>query len=194
MSAASRDCRRPGTTMFRSPPVAKKRHGSQSKSGAATIAAIHPRKDEATVAVRNAEVMELVAQELERDPGISVEALFDRAKTLDPQIGELSLRQFHARYPLPIKRRKSQGKGKRARKPRKSGSTSRAATPAATPGKARKGARAADVTPRDAVRRVFLDFAGDLARAESRASIVEVIARVDEYVDRALASSAGPKR
>lgn len=134
------------------------------------------------MAERNAEVMEMVAQELERDPGISVDALFEKAKAVDPAIGDLSLRQFNARYPLPIKRRKSQSN--RPRKPRKQPPAGRAAG-SATSKKAARG------SPRDEVRRVFLDFAGDLARAESRASIVEVVARVDEYVDRALASSGG---
>lgn len=138
------------------------------------------------MAERNAEVMEMVAQELERDPDISVDALFEKAKAVDPAIGELSRRQFHARYPLPIKRRKSQGK--RPRKPRKRRAAGRSAARAAGSATSKKAARG---TPRDEVRRVFLDFAGDLARAESRASIVEVIARVDEYVDRALASSGG---
>lgn len=142
------------------------------------------------MAERNAEVMEMVAQELERDPEISVDALFEKAKAVDPAIGDLSRRQFHARYPLPIKRRKSQGK--RPRKPRKRRAAGRAA-PRAAPraGGSATSRKGTSGTPRDEVRRIFLDFAGDLARAESRASIVEVIARVDEYVDRALASSGG---
>ena len=132
------------------------------------------------MAERNEQVIDLVTRELERDPDISVESLFEKARAADPAIGELSLRQFHARYPLPIKRRKSQGK--RPRKPRKGRAPARSA---AKP----KSRGAAKETPRDEVRRIFLEFAGDLARAESRASIVEVLARVDEYVDRALETS-----
>lgn len=135
------------------------------------------------MAERNAQVMDLVTRELERDPEISVEALFEKARAVDPAIGELSLRQFHARYPLPIKRRKSKGK-----RPRKAKGRAPARSAVAPKPRKPKGG-----TPRDEIRRIFLDFAGDLARAESRASIVEVLARVDDYVDRALDTSGRPR-
>lgn len=136
------------------------------------------------MAERNEQVMDLVTREIERDPNISVDALFEQARAIDPAIGELSLRQFHARYPLPVKRRRSQGK--RARKPPKGRAPARSAA-------SKKASKPAGGTPRDELRRIFLDFAGDLARAESRASIVEVLARVDEYVDRAMDTSGRRK-
>ena len=123
----------------------------------------------------------MVEKELDRDPNISLDALFEKAKAVDAAVGELSKRQFHARYPLPIKR--SRAPKKKGAKRRKSGQTaSRGAgqVRAARQSKKRSG------TPRDEVRDVFLDFAGALARAESRASIVEVLASVDQYVDRAI--------
>lgn len=131
------------------------------------------------MAERNPEVMEMVAQELDRDGKVSVEALFEKAREIDSSIDELSLRQFHARYPLPLKRARSKGKrdaGARKGKPSK-------------PGRSRSPSPQVKGSSRDEVRRIFLDFAGELARAESRAAIVDVLARVDEFVDRALQHS-----
>lgn len=130
------------------------------------------------MAERNPQVMEMVAKELEKDPEARADALFEKAREIDPSIGDLSLRQFHARYPLPLKRKRSAGKG-RKRRARTRGKAAAPQVRKSTPARP-KGA------PRDEVRRVFLEFASDLARAESRASIVDVLAKVDEYVDRAI--------
>lgn len=128
------------------------------------------------MAERNPQVMEMVAKELESDPGVKADVLFDKAREIDPKIGELSLRQFHARYPLPLKRKRSGGK--------------RAGGRAAKAGAGRSGRRAGprpkgkrEASPRDQVRRIFLDFASELAGADSRAAIVDVLGRVDDYVD-----------
>lgn len=130
------------------------------------------------MAERNPQVMEMVAKELEKDPEARADALFEKAREIDPSIGDLSLRQFHARYPLPLKRKRSAGKGRK----RRARTRGKAVAP-----QARKSTQAPPKgAPRDEVRRVFLEFASDLARAESRASIVDVLAKVDEYVDRAI--------
>lgn len=133
------------------------------------------------MADRNPEVMEMVGQELDRDPNISLDALFEKARAIDPAMGSLSMRQFHARYPLPIKRSRSPRKksGKGGAKGTRRGATKGGASSG-------KSAQGRAGTPRDEVRKIFLDFAGALARAESRASIVDVLASVDQYVDRAL--------
>lgn len=133
---------------------------------------------EAPVAERNPQVMEMVAKELEKDPEAKADSLFEKARKIDPSIGDLSLRQFHARYPLPLKRKRSAGKG-RARRPRSRAKSAPPAKQKSAPAR-RQGA------PRDEVRRIFLEFASDLARAESRASIVDVLAKVDDYVDRVI--------
>lgn len=131
------------------------------------------------MAERNPQVLEMVAKELEADPDVKADVLFEKAREIDPKLGELSLRQFHARYPLPLKRKRSAGKrggGRAGKRP---------------PRRAKVGGRsqsrsAAQATPREDVRRVFMDFAGELARAESRAAIVDVLGRVDDYVDLVL--------
>lgn len=136
---------------------------------------------EVPVAERNPQVMEMVAKELEKDPEAKADALFEKARKIDASIGELSLRQFHARYPLPLKRKRTAEKG-RPRRPRSRGKSATAAKKKSTQAR-RQGA------PRDEVRRVFLEFASELARAESRPSIVDVLGRVDDYVDRVIAQA-----
>lgn len=118
---------------------------------------------------RNDAVLQRVKTELERDSTMSVENLKAVAKEIDPKVGKLSLRQFNARYVLPLKRKKSA-----RRKRSEAGTSSKASRIAGDNGK------------REAMRKVFLEFARDLSQAESRAAIVEVVSGLDRYVDRAL--------
>lgn len=161
------------------------------------------------MAEQNPQVMELVRQELERDPGASTQALYERAREVDPSIGELSTRQFHARYPLQVKRaqgggggrkRGGGGKGGGARKGRKAAAPAaaqapeRGEAPRARAGGRRGGASAAgEGVDREAVRRVLLDFATDFAEAESRSEIVRVLNGVDAYVERITRIAGGAR-
>ncbi len=88
-------------------------------------------------------VMSLVEAALAKDPNASVETLYDMAKKSSRAIGKMNLRQFHARYPLQVKRRKN-----------------KAAKAASTSGAAKTGARttgrrktAAKTTARKAARK-----------------------------------------
>jgi len=116
-------------------------------------------------------VMAFVENALKKNPKIGVQELFDGARKVSSPIGKLTRRQFHARYPLQVKRRKTQGatSRKRGRKP--------AAKP--TPTRRRK----APEGQRDAVRQAFLQFATDMAAADDRKDLVKVLAGVDRYVD-----------
>ena len=114
-------------------------------------------------------VMTLVEKELEKDPDASVTDLYEKAKTAHPSVGKLTHRQFNARYPLPVKRKKSQKSGKR-----RSRRSSRRTT---------KGGKI-DGAQREKIRAAFLDFASDLAAAQERSDLVDVVAGVDAYVDR----------
>jgi hypothetical protein len=121
-------------------------------------------------------VMQFVEKELEANPDVSTSDLYERAKKVDSGVAKLSLRQFNARFPLQVKRRKS------------------LARPARRKGQVRKrAARRRDATTqhRDAVRQVFLQFASDLAAAEERKDLVSLIAQVDRYVDKAIKVSRG---
>lgn len=120
-------------------------------------------------------VMSLVETALAKNPAVSVQELYDLAKKSKRSIRQMSLRQFHARYPLQIKRKK--GNSARKRRARK-GSAPRYRTGAAR--KAKSGA--AGSMDRDAVRTTLLGFASDLAAADSRSDAVNVVASVDKYV------------
>ncbi|MDE0260703.1 MAG: hypothetical protein OXR82_20245, partial [Gammaproteobacteria bacterium] len=52
-----------------------------------------------------AAVMEYVERTLEANPGIANADLFAGAREIDPSVGQLTGRQFHARYPLQVKAR-----------------------------------------------------------------------------------------
>ncbi len=63
-------------------------------------------------------VMAFVEETLKKSPKIKLADLFEKAKEVSASIGKLSKRQFNARYPLQVKRRKSQSarpKGKTAK-------------------------------------------------------------------------------
>ncbi|TVR60476.1 MAG: hypothetical protein EA422_14005 [Gemmatimonadales bacterium] len=115
-------------------------------------------------------VMRFVEKTLEKDPQIETSELFAQAKKVDASVENLSLRQFNARYPLQIKRRKSMADPSRRQRPRRR----------------RRRSQAATAEGREAVRQVFLRFASDLSAAEERKELVGVIARVDSYVDEAM--------
>lgn len=62
-----------------------------------------------TVAVeRNEDVLRMVEQKLKEREDISTDELYQKAREIDADIGDLSARQFNARYPLQIKRKMSQ--------------------------------------------------------------------------------------
>ncbi len=124
-------------------------------------------------------VMEFVKKELEANPEVTTSELHERAKKVDSGVSKLSLRQFNARFPLQIKRKKSlSGAGGRKRRRRKT---------------ARTRGRQATANQRDAVRDAFLRFAADLSAAEERKELVRVIAQVDQYVDDVMSAVGGTK-
>ncbi|MGD8360265.1 MAG: hypothetical protein PVJ04_02455 [Gemmatimonadota bacterium] len=123
-------------------------------------------------------VMTFVEETLQKRPKIQLEELFEKAKKVSGAVKDLSKRQFNARYPLQVKRRRSQAsRGKGARRKGTGGSS--------------RGARVArgkqgTVGPRESVRQVFLQFATDITGAEDRKDLVRVLASVDAYVDQVL--------
>ncbi len=138
------------------------------------------------MATRNEEVMEMVRRELERQPDIPLAELYERAQEIDPSVAELSTRQFHAKYPLQIKR--ARGAGGRAatrRQPRRR-KTAAPTTQQRTERQPRQRQQRQETGApnRDAIRSVFLQFASDFAQAESRTEIVGVLSNLDGYVDQ----------
>lgn len=114
-------------------------------------------------------VMEAVEKELKKNPDASVDELLDVAAKVNKSVTKLTKRQFHARYPLQVKRRlnppKRSDKRKRSTRSRKKSSNGES---------------------KEQVREILLRFASDLAAAEERKAVVRVVASVDTYVDEIL--------
>ncbi|HSG07288.1 MAG TPA: hypothetical protein VLA36_02955 [Longimicrobiales bacterium] len=115
-------------------------------------------------------VLAAVENALRTKPAATVDELFELAKDVSPDVAALTKRQFHARYPLQVKRklappRKKRAPGKKAPAPKQ---------------------RTSGTSARDSVRGSFLKFAQDLAAAEERKDVVKVVAGVDRYVDEVL--------
>lgn len=112
---------------------------------------------------RNERVMEMVEEAIRDNPDVSNDELQERASEIDPRIGELSRRSFNARYPLQVKRKLKQEEKEKA-----------------PSGEAKSDGLEA------AVREELLQFAKDVAGAQDRARVIDVLTDVDEYVDRVM--------
>jgi len=128
------------------------------------------------VAKTDDKVYAAVETALTKNPAASVDDLFALAKGINSSVGRLTKRQFHARYPLQVKRRMNPSK----RRKKAAGKTTQAA--------GRRTPRAAG-SVRDSVRSTFLRFASEVAGAESRKDMVKVVAGVDRYVDDVLTAT-----
>ena len=122
-----------------------------------------------------AAVMEYVERTLEANPGVTNADLFAGAREIDPSVGQLTARQFHAKYPLQVKARLAKAAAPKPKTPPEPEVP--AAEEATAPEK--PSAEAGDPV---AVRRLLLDLAKELASAESKAEVIEVMARLDDYV------------
>lgn len=148
-------------------------------------------------------VMSMVEAALKKNPDASSQELYDEIRKKKRSIGKLTLRQFHARYPLQVKRREglksraksgskkaTRKKATRAKAPARKKATTRKrrTSKASKPRAAAASASASEGTNRDAMRAVLLEFATDLAAADSRDGAVRVVANVDRYVEKIAAA------
>ena len=131
-----------------------------------------------------AAVMEYVERMLEANPGITNADLFAGAREIDPSVGQLTGRQFHARYPLQVKARLARAAAPEAKMPPEPEVPTAEETAAAD-------ARPVETGDPVAVRRLLLDLAKELASAESKAEVIEVMARLDEYVAEIMKAARG---
>ncbi len=137
-------------------------------------------------------IKEMVASELRRDPGTSIEDLHFLAGRMDEKVQALTPEEFERRYvpkgDAPPKRRrkasptttrKSTSKRAPAKTPTRMSAaktpTRRRSTRRVTTGPTSQAAR---------VRAILHEFAEALAGAESPAAAVRVMAGVDDYVER----------
>ena len=116
-------------------------------------------------------VMSAVEAAIKANPDTTVDELLALATKVNPATAELSKRQFHARYPLQVKRRMRPPRKRRRRQNRGAGRP------------------AENGSARDAVRSEFLKFASDLAAAEERKELVKVVGGVDEYVEEVMGAT-----
>jgi len=132
-------------------------------------------------------VMEFVERELTKNPDLASKELFEKAKKISRSISGLSIRQFHAKYPLVVKRRlaaktKSRRGSKGSSKRSRSSATKRTRRAPAT--RARKSAQ----PDRDVIRGVMLGFAKDLSAAGSQTETLDVISNLEKYIDKIAAA------
>lgn len=139
--------------------------------------------------------MAMVEKELEKNPDMGSSDLFEKVKAKHASVADLTVRQFHARYPLQVKRRKGAAAGTKKRTPSKTKSSTKAgprkraakkAAPRKSPGRARTPAPPAPRNTREAVRGVLMRFATELASVEAKADVVKVLAGADRYVDEVI--------
>jgi hypothetical protein len=129
------------------------------------------------------DVMEFVVRTLDENPDVKNADLFAGACEIDSSIAELSPRQFHAKYPLQVKRRLARAEAA-ARAAAPPPEVPEAPAEEATPAEEAAVADIPSVGEGDpmAVRGLLLDLALELANAGSQAETIEVMARLDVYV------------
>lgn len=169
------------------------------------------------MAARNERVMEMVRREVEKNPSVPSQELFDKAKKMDSGLSRLDIRQFHASYPLQVKRlmKKSAGGGVprgsaapaparrgpgRPRKAQAAAKTTTAKAAEKTPVRRARRTRAAKPAAatasvaarggRDTVRSILIKFAGEIAAADQKADVVQVIGGMDRYVDQVMRAAS----
>ena len=131
-----------------------------------------------------AAVMEYVERTLEAKPGITNADLFAGAREIDPSVGQLTGRQFHAKYPLQVKARLARTAAPEPKKPPEP------EVPLAEEPTAPDVSSAGEGDPL-AVRRLLLDLSRELVSAESKAEVIEVMARLDDYVAEIMEAARG---
>ena len=138
-----------------------------------------------------AAVMEYVERTLEANPGIANADLFAGAREIDPSVGQLTGRQFHARYPLQVKARLARAAAPALETPPEP-EVAMAEEPTA-PDLSSAGEGDPEAPPGDplAVRRLLLDLSKELANAESKAEVIGVMARLDDYVAEIMEAARG---
>lgn len=117
------------------------------------------------MAEANPRVMEMIAAELKKKPDTSNAELLEKAKSIDKGVAKLSPRQFNAMYPLQVKR------AMKPPRPRKRKS---------------RGQTAAANGRRDRVRTLLLGLARDVANAQGKGELVDLVAGIDGYVDKVM--------
>jgi len=151
-------------------------------------------------------VKNMVRHSLVASPTVTNKELFDRALEIAPAVVEgMSLKQFHAKFRLPITRFEMGSRPRSERKPRSAarnnGIAASSSDASATIGEAKSAPRKrsrsrrlktngfaspANSATRGLIRTAIIDFVVELERAEQRSDLIQVVSRVDTVVDRIL--------
>ncbi len=151
-------------------------------------------------------VMQLVEKELKKNPKATAKELQQKARAVSEAVGKLSVRQFHAKYPLQVRRKMAPKKPGRAapkartapkkprraapKKPRRAAPKARAA--AKKPRRAAPRARATrGQVSREAVRNTLMTFAKDVSAAEGKSETIAVLGKLDNYINAIIRATAG---
>lgn len=120
------------------------------------------------MAETNEKVMDMVRQTIMKTPDIGTNELYKKAQKVDSSIGELTLRQFHARYPLQVKRKMAAASGKTRRR------------------KSRRRSRRGAEVDRAAIREGLVGFAREVSAAgdAGTAEVIDAMQSVDQYVEK----------
>ena len=115
-------------------------------------------------------VMQLIEKELKKNPKATAKELQQKAKAVSPSVGKLSVRQFHAKYPLQVRRKLALKKPRRAapKKPRRAAPKARAAR---------------GQVNREAIRNTLMTFARDVSAAEGKSETIAVLGKLDNYIN-----------
>ncbi len=123
-------------------------------------------------------VMQLIEKELKKNPKATAKELQQKAKAVSEAVGKLSVRQFHAKYPLQVRRKLALKKPRRAapKKPRRAAPKARAAR---------------GQVNREAIRNTLMTFAKDVSAAEGKSETIAVLGKLDNYINAIIRATAG---
>ena len=131
-------------------------------------------------------VMQFIEKELKINPKATAKELQQKAKAVSEAVGKLSVRQFHAKYPLQVRRKLAPKKPRRAaaKKPRRAAAKKPRRAAAKRPSRAAPKARAArGQVNREAIRNTLMTFAKDVSAAEGKSETIAVLGKLDNYID-----------
>ncbi len=134
-------------------------------------------------------VMQLVETELKINPKATAKELQQKAKAVSAAVGKLSVRQFHAKYPLQVRRKLAPKKPRRAapKKPRRAAPKKPRRAAPKKPRRAAPTARAArGQVNREAIRNTLMTFAKDVSAAEGKSETIAVLGNLNKYIDAIL--------
>lgn len=127
-------------------------------------------------------VMQYVERELAKNPDVSNDTLLEGAKKIDKSVTALTPRQFHAKYPLQVKRRSGKPSAKKKKKSSAKASRRGGATRGRRATKRTSAATTTSSAGEDRVRSVMMKFAKDLSSADTQVETIEVLSNLDRYV------------